>query len=112
MNVHQPLSRVAPPASPADMIDDRPSDKVFRVRKSIYVDPECRGRCVGKLLLEQLIDRARALGFAAIIAVIDGAGGKLNDFLAGDGLWKGNRVIAGSAEIYPALEGLFGEGTS
>ena len=39
---------------------------------------------------------------------LTGAGGKINDFLANDGLWKGNRVIAGSAEIYPALEGLFG----
>ena len=38
MNVHQPLSRMAP--SPDDMIDDRPQDKVFRVRKSIYVDPD------------------------------------------------------------------------
>ena len=39
-----------------------------------------------------------------------GAGGKISDFLANDGLWRGNRVIAGSAAIYPALEALFGEG--
>jgi myo-inositol-1(or 4)-monophosphatase len=41
--------------------------------------------------------------------VIDGAGGKISDFLANDGLWKGNRLIAGSALLYPALESLFDE---
>src|SRR5262249_20566457 len=40
MNLHQPLSRLTPPASPADMIDDRPNDAVFRVSKSIYLDPD------------------------------------------------------------------------
>ncbi|SON57838.1 Inositol-1-monophosphatase [Hartmannibacter diazotrophicus] len=42
----------------------------------------------------------------AAIAIIHGAGGRTNDFLAGDGLRKGNRVIAGSPTLYPALEAL------
>jgi hypothetical protein len=37
----------------------------------------------------------------------EGAGGKIGDFLAKDGLWKGNRVIAGSKSLYPAMELLF-----
>jgi benzoate/toluate 1,2-dioxygenase alpha subunit len=40
MNVHQPLPGLTPPASPTSMIDDRPADGVFRVSKSIYVDPD------------------------------------------------------------------------
>jgi len=63
------------------------------------------GRLIG--YVEPHINSYDCLG---ALAVIDGAGGKISDFLANDGLWKGNRVIAGSAEIYPALEGLFGEG--
>ena len=62
------------------------------------------GRLIG--YVEPHINAYDCLG---ALAVIDGAGGKINDFLAGDGLWKGNRVIAGSAEIYPALERLFDE---
>lgn len=42
----------------------------------------------------------------AAIAVIEGAGGKVNDFLAGDGLTHGNPVIAGTPAVYAALEAL------
>jgi myo-inositol-1(or 4)-monophosphatase len=41
------------------------------------------------------------------LAVIQAAGGTTNDFLSDDGLWKGNRVLAGSADIYPILDSLF-----
>jgi myo-inositol-1(or 4)-monophosphatase len=41
------------------------------------------------------------------LAIVEAAGGKINDFLANDGLWKGNRVIAGGPGIYPKLEALF-----
>ena len=44
------------------------------------------------------------------LAVIQAAGGTINDFLAGDGLWQGNRVIAGPASLYPKLELLFEAG--
>lgn len=37
------------------------------------------------------------------MAVIEAAGGRVNDFLVGDALWKGNVVIAGSPELYPKL---------
>lgn len=40
MNVHQPPTRVTPLPSPDQMIDDRPLENVFRVKKSIYVDPD------------------------------------------------------------------------
>jgi benzoate/toluate 1,2-dioxygenase alpha subunit len=39
MSVHQPLTATASPPSPDQMIDDRPADSVFKVRKAIYVDP-------------------------------------------------------------------------
>jgi myo-inositol-1(or 4)-monophosphatase len=62
------------------------------------------GRLIG--YVEPHINSYDCLG---ALAVIDGAGGKISDFLANDGLWKGNRVIAGSASLYPALESLFAE---
>ncbi len=37
------------------------------------------------------------------VAVIEGAGGKVNDFLAGDALFKGNWIVASSPELYPEL---------
>ena len=63
------------------------------------------GRLIG--YVEPHINSYDCLG---ALAIVDGAGGKISDFLANGGLWKGNRVIAGSASLYPALEALFGEG--
>jgi myo-inositol-1(or 4)-monophosphatase len=60
------------------------------------------GRLIG--YVEPHINSWDCLG---ALAVIQGAGGRINDFLAGDGLWKGNRVIAGPEALYPALEALF-----
>ena len=62
------------------------------------------GRLIG--YVEPHINSYDCLG---ALAVIEGAGGKICDFLADDGLWKGNRVIAGPATLYPALEALFVE---
>jgi myo-inositol-1(or 4)-monophosphatase len=64
------------------------------------------GRLIG--YVEPHINSWDCLG---ALAVIEGAGGKISDFLADDGLWRGNRVIAGSERLFPALEALFeGEG--
>ena len=41
------------------------------------------------------------------IAVIHAAGLKTNDFLADDGLRKGNWLIAGNADVYEALERIY-----
>jgi len=41
-------------------------------------------------------------------AVVEAAGGQINDFLGNDGLWNGNRVIAGPPRLYAKLEALFG----
>ena len=43
----------------------------FTVENSIYVASHARGRGVGKLLLEPLIESAKKIGLRAIIAVID-----------------------------------------
>lgn len=43
------------------------------------------------------------------IAVIHAAGLKTNDFLANDGLNKGNRVIAGNDAVYAELVEIYGE---
>ena len=40
------------------------------------------------------------------IAVIEAAGLRVNDFLAGDGLTKGNKIIAGIPEVYDDLVAL------
>jgi myo-inositol-1(or 4)-monophosphatase len=44
------------------------------------------------------------------VAVIEAAGLKVNDFLAGDGLHKGNPIIAGNDAVYAELAGLTGYG--
>lgn len=42
------------------------------VENSVYVAPGFEGRGIGSVLLRDLIERARALGHHAVIAVIDG----------------------------------------
>lgn len=42
----------------------------------------------------------------AAIAINEAAGAKVNDFLTGDALLKGNRVVAGPAGVYDQLETL------
>jgi myo-inositol-1(or 4)-monophosphatase len=64
------------------------------------------GRLIG--YVEPHINAWDCLG---ALAVIQGAGGRINDFLAGDGLWTGNRVIAGPDALYPELESLFLDGS-
>lgn len=60
------------------------------------------GRLIG--YLEPHINSWDCLG---AIAVIRAAGGITSDFLAGDGLTKGNFLIAGSSVLFPQLETLF-----
>jgi myo-inositol-1(or 4)-monophosphatase len=40
------------------------------------------------------------------IAIIEAAGGQVNEYLVGDALFKGNRVVAGSPALYAQLESL------
>jgi myo-inositol-1(or 4)-monophosphatase len=42
----------------------------------------------------------------AAIAVIEGAGGRTNDFLAGDALLRGNRIVAGPPAVFDQLAAL------
>jgi myo-inositol-1(or 4)-monophosphatase len=60
------------------------------------------GRLVG--YVEPHINSWDCLG---AIAVIRAAGLKTNDFLADDGLRKGNWLIAGNADVYAALEHIY-----
>jgi myo-inositol-1(or 4)-monophosphatase len=60
------------------------------------------GRLIG--YVEPHINSWDCLG---ALAVLEAAGGTFNDFLANDGLWKGNRLIAGPPGLYPKLEALF-----
>lgn len=64
------------------------------------------GRLIG--YVEPHINSWDCLG---ALAVIQSAGGQISDFLADDGLWKGNRVIAGPASLFPVLEAVFEEPT-
>jgi myo-inositol-1(or 4)-monophosphatase len=60
------------------------------------------GRLIG--YVEPHINSWDCLG---ALAVVRSAGGTINDFLSDEGLWKGNRVVAGPAALYPALISLF-----
>ena len=60
------------------------------------------GRLIG--YVEPHINSWDCLG---ALAVVEGAGGQVSDVLAGDGLWSGNRVIAGPPSLYPTLAALF-----
>lgn len=62
------------------------------------------GRLIG--YVEQHINSWDCL---AALLLIEEAGGQINDFLAGDGLAKGNRVVAGPPALYPALVELFAD---
>lgn len=42
----------------------------------------------------------------ATIAIIEAAGGRVNEFLVADALRKGNRVAAGSAAVFEQLKSL------
>ncbi len=46
---------------------------------------------------------------AGAIGVLQAAGAKVNDVMAGDGLARGGRVFASSPELYPAIAALFDE---
>jgi len=46
----------------------------FTLEDSIYIDPGVRGRGVGRLLLQALIDRARTDGYRNLMAVIGDSG--------------------------------------
>ncbi len=63
------------------------------------------GRLVG--YAEEQINSWDCLG---ALALIDSAGLKRSDFLAGDGLTKGARLIAGNPPVYAELEALLAEG--
>jgi myo-inositol-1(or 4)-monophosphatase len=62
------------------------------------------GRLIG--YVEPHINSWDCLG---ALAIIEAAGGISNDFLSNDGLWKGNRLIAGPPALYSALTLLFGD---
>jgi myo-inositol-1(or 4)-monophosphatase len=42
------------------------------------------------------------------IAIIEAAGGRVNDFLEGEALFKGNRVVAGAPAVFKQLDSLLG----
>lgn len=46
----------------------------FSVENSVYIDPVCRGRGLGKLLLSELIRQCEAGGWRQMIAVIGDSG--------------------------------------
>lgn len=65
-----------------------------------------RDVAAGRLLgyLEPHINSWDCLG---AIAVIRAAGLRTSDFLADDGLHKGNSLIAGNERVYPELQAIF-----
>ena len=59
------------------------------------------GRLIG--YLEPHINSWDCVG---ALAVIHSAGGQCNDFLARDGLWKGNALVASGPKLLPKLKQL------
>jgi myo-inositol-1(or 4)-monophosphatase len=61
------------------------------------------GRLIG--YVEQHINSWDCL---AALAMIEGAGGVVSDFLADDGMWRGHALAAGAPEIFPSLAAMVG----
>ncbi|WP_416355124.1 inositol monophosphatase family protein [Aureimonas phyllosphaerae] len=59
------------------------------------------GRLIG--YVESHINAYDCLG---AMAVIEGAGGQVSDFLSGDSLFSGNALVAASPELFPSLSDL------
>ncbi|MDT7573917.1 MAG: monophosphatase, partial [Pseudonocardiales bacterium] len=43
------------------------------------------------------------------LAVVDAAGARTNDYLRGDALANGNRIVAGTPAVYDALDAVLGD---
>ena len=61
------------------------------------------GRLIG--YVEAHLNSWDGTGGAALVIA---AGGRINDFLAGDALWKGGPMVATSAALYPELAAVMG----
>jgi len=48
---------------------DRPAAR-FTVENAVYVDPDRQGRGIGSALLTELVERARANGYHAVVAMV------------------------------------------
>jgi len=48
---------------------DRPAAR-FTVENAVYVDPDCQGRGIGSALLGQIVERARANGYHAVVGMV------------------------------------------
>jgi len=59
------------------------------------------GRLIG--YVEQHINSWDCLGAVAVIAA---SGGRVSDFMANEGLWQGNPLVAGPPDLYPLLAAL------
>jgi myo-inositol-1(or 4)-monophosphatase len=59
------------------------------------------GRLIG--YVEQHINSWDCLG---AVAVIEASGGRVSDFMANEGLWHGNPLVAGPPDLYPLLAAL------
>jgi myo-inositol-1(or 4)-monophosphatase len=40
------------------------------------------------------------------VAAIEASGGRVSDFMANEGLWQGNPLVAGPPDLYPLLAAL------
>ena len=91
----------------------RPPDRFLEVFASLIRDGAMFHREGSGALSLCYVAAGRLVGYIEIhinswdclgaVAVIQAAGGKVNDFLAGDGLWSGNPLAAGTPGVYPRL---------
>ena len=44
----------------------------------------------------------------AAVAILEGAGGRVSDMLAGDAMWEGAPIVASTPALYPILAGYMG----
>ena len=64
----------------------------FTVENSVYVHPDHQKKGIGRALLADLIDRARALGYRSIIAIISADQGPSLALHAGAGFREAGRL--------------------
>src|SRR5829696_7856262 len=63
---------------------------------------------VSQARVSRLLKQAETRGTASALTGVQAAGGRTNDYLRGDALLSGNRVVAAAPAVYDSLDEILG----